>query len=35
LPHIRFGSYRILYTVSDRVRIVAVLKIAQRSEAYR
>ena len=32
---IRFGSYRILYTVSDRVRIVAVIKIAHRREAYR
>lgn len=32
---IRFGSYRILYTVSDRVRVVAVIKIAHRREAYR
>ena len=32
---IRFGSYRILYTVSDRVRIVAVIRVAHRSEAYR
>ena len=32
---IRFGSYRILYTVSDRVRIVAVIKISHRREAYR
>lgn len=32
---IRFGSYRILYTVSDRVRIVAVIKVASRREAYR
>ena len=32
---IRFGSYRILYTVSDRVRIVTVIKIAHRREAYR
>ena len=32
---IRFGSYRILYTVSDRVRIVAVIGIAHRRDAYR
>lgn len=32
---IRFGPYRILYTVSDRVRIVAVFEIAHRREAYR
>ena len=32
---IRFGSYRIPYTVSDRVRIVAVIKSAHRREAYR
>lgn len=32
---IRFGSYRILYNVSDRVRIVAVIRIAHRREAYR
>lgn len=32
---IRFGSYRILYTVSDRVRVVAVIKVAHRREAYR
>ena len=32
---IRFGSFRILYTVSDRVRIVAVIRIAHRREAYR
>ncbi len=31
----RFGSYRILYTVSDRVRVVAVIKVAHRREAYR
>lgn len=32
---IRFGSYRILYTVGDRVRVVAVIKVAHRREAYR
>ena len=32
---IRFGSFRILYTVSDRVRIVAVIRVAHRREAYR
>ena len=32
---IRFGSYRILYTVSDRVRIVAVVKVAHRRAVYR
>ena len=32
---IRFGSYRILYTVSDRVRVVAVIKVAHRREVYR
>ena len=32
---IRFGSYRILYTISDRVRIVAVIKVAHRREVYR
>ena len=32
---IRFGSYRILYTVSDRVRIVAVIRVAHRRDAYR
>ncbi len=32
---IRFGSYCSRYTVSDRVRIVAVIEIAHRREAYR
>ena len=32
---IRFGSYRILYTVSDRVRVVAVIRVAHRRQAYR
>jgi mRNA interferase RelE/StbE len=32
---IRFGSYRILYTVTDRVRVVSIIKIAHRREAYR
>ncbi len=32
---VRFGSYCSLYTVSDRVRIVAVIEIAHRREAYR
>ncbi len=31
---IRFGSYRILYTFSDRVRIVAVIRVAHRQAAY-
>lgn len=28
----RFGSHRILYTVNDRVRVVAVFEIARRGE---
>jgi mRNA interferase RelE/StbE len=32
---IRFGRYRILYSVSDRVRVVSIERIAHRKEAYR
>ena len=32
---IRFGSYRILYSVSDRIRVVSIERIAHRREAYR
>jgi mRNA interferase RelE/StbE len=32
---IRFGRYRILYSVSDHIRIVSVERIAHRKEAYR
>ncbi len=32
---IRFGHYRILYAVSDRVRIVSIIRVAHRREAYR
>ncbi len=32
---IRFGAYRILYTVSDRIRVVSVQRVAHRREAYR
>lgn len=32
---IRFGSYRLLYTVSHEVRVVVVIRIAHRREAYR
>ncbi len=32
---IRFGRYRILYSVSDHVRVVSVERIAHRKDAYR
>ena len=32
---IRFGHYRIFYAVSDRVRIVSIIRVAHRREAYR
>lgn len=32
---VRFGRYRILYSVSDRVRVVSIERIAHRREAYR
>lgn len=32
---VRFGRYRILYTVSDQLRVVSIERVAHRSEAYR
>ena len=32
---VRFGHYRILYSISDRVRVVSIERIAHRREAYR
>ncbi len=32
---VRFGSYRILYSISDRVRVVSIERTAHRREAYR
>ena len=32
---VRFGRYRILYSISDRVRVVSIERIAHRREAYR
>ena len=32
---VRFGHYRILYSISDRIRVVSIERIAHRSEAYR
>jgi mRNA interferase RelE/StbE len=32
---VRFGRYRIPYSVSDHIRIVSVERIAHRKEAYR
>ena len=32
---VRFGSHRILYSISDRVRVVSIERIAHRREAYR
>ena len=32
---VRFGRYRILYSISDRVRVVSIERVAHRSEAYR
>ena len=32
---IRFGPYRVLYSVTDHVRVVSIERIAHRREAYR
>jgi mRNA interferase RelE/StbE len=32
---IRIGNYRVIYTVADVVRIVTIIKIAHRKDAYR
>ena len=32
---VRLGSYRILYSISDRIRVVSIERIAHRREAYR
>ena len=32
---IRFGSYRVLYSVSDHIRVVSIERIAHRREAHR
>jgi len=32
---IRFGPYRIVYAVTDHVRVVSIERIAHRREAYR
>lgn len=32
---IRVGAYRVVYTVSDRVLVVEVVRVAHRREAYR
>jgi mRNA interferase RelE/StbE len=32
---LRFGNYRLIYTVSDAVLTVIVIKIAHRKQAYR
>jgi mRNA interferase RelE/StbE len=32
---IRSGSYRVIYTVEDVVRIVTIIKVAHRKEVYR
>ena len=32
---VRVGDYRIVYTVDDKERIVAVIRIAHRGEVYR
>jgi mRNA interferase RelE/StbE len=32
---IRIGNYRIIYTVEDVVKIVTIIKVADRKDAYR
>lgn len=32
---VRFGPYRVLYSISDLIRIVSIERIAHRREAYR
>lgn len=32
---IRIGNYRLIYTIADVVRIVTIIKIADRKDAYR
>ena len=35
LYRVRVGTYRILYSIEDAVRIVAVVKVAHRKDVYR
>jgi mRNA interferase RelE/StbE len=35
LWRIRLGDYRVLYTIDDQVRIIDILAIRHRSDAYR
>ena len=32
---IRIGNYRVIYTIADVVKIVTIIKIADRKDAYR
>jgi mRNA interferase RelE/StbE len=32
---LRQGDYRILYTIDDEIRVVAVVKVGQRGDVYR
>jgi len=32
---IRIGNYRVIYTIADIVKIVTIIKIADRKDAYR
>lgn len=32
---IRAGSYRIIYTIADVVRVITIIKIADRKDAYK
>ena len=32
---IRAGNYRIIYTIADVVRVVTIIKVADRKDAYR
>jgi mRNA interferase RelE/StbE len=35
LWRIRFGNYRVIYSVNDHIRVVRVERIADRKDAYR
>jgi mRNA interferase RelE/StbE len=35
LWRIRFGNYRVIYSVNDRIRVVRVERIADRKDAYK
>ncbi len=35
LYRVRVGTYRILYSIEDAVRVIAVVKVAHRKDVYR